>query len=461
MATVFAGSHAFHRLMHYVTLASLAMLCLWRAIPAHALPIFARQTGQNCVACHAGGQFPELTPYGRMFKLTGYTAGERTIPLAFMGTADFTKTRNNKDVNGNPISPKDGNFVWDAASIFLGGKITDKIGAFAQYTYTNYDHQNGDGKWIGHWGSDNTDFRFADRFIGAANDVILGLTVHNNPTVQDVWNTAPAWSYPYISSPVSNVASPQFLPLIEGGLAQQVVGTGAYLYWNKLLYAELTAYSTADGIWSFLSKGNKPGDPNHPQTYLRGYNPYWRLALTHEWGPHNVMFGTFGLIANVYPNDGDSIPIFAQGVTRYRDVGLDAQYQYLLEPHTITAQARYIKENVGDAQNFVFGDSQSANLGSLRLKASYIYQAKYGVSLSFFNVTGSADSVTYASSANIHPNTQGWMPELFWIPYQYVRIGVQYTHFTKYLGSKANYDGTGRNASDNDTLFFYLWAAIW
>ncbi len=461
MRTASVSACAFRRIRRFIALAAFTALGLLQALPAHALPIFARQTGQNCLACHAGGQFPELTPYGRMFKLTGYTAGERTIPFAFMGTADFTKTRNNKDVNGNPISPKDGNFVWDAASIFLGGKITDKIGAFAQYTYTNYDHQDGNGKWVGHWGSDNTDLRFADRFIGPANDVILGLTVHNNPTVQDVFNTAPAWSYPYLSSPVSTVASPQFLTLIEGGLAQQVVGTGAYLYWNKLLYAELTAYSTADGIWSFLSKGNKPGDPNHPQTYLRGYNPYWRLALTHEWGPHNFMLGTFGMVANVYPNNSDAIPIFAQGVTRYHDYGVDAQYQYLLEPHTITAQARYIKENIGDAQNFVIGDSQSATLGSLRLKASYIYQSKYGVSLSFFNVTGSADSVAYASSANFHPNTQGWMPEIFWMPIQYVRLGVQYTHFTKYLGSKNNYDGTGRNASANDTLFIYLWAAIW
>jgi len=30
---------------------------LWPA-QSMALPIFNRQTGQNCVACHAGGQFP-------------------------------------------------------------------------------------------------------------------------------------------------------------------------------------------------------------------------------------------------------------------------------------------------------------------------------------------------------------------------------------------------------------------
>ena len=41
------------------------------------------------------------------------------------------------------------------------------------------------------------------------------------------------------------------------------------------------------------------------------------------------------------------------------------------------------------------------------------------------------------------------------------RLGLQYTHFTKYLGARSNYDGLGRNAGDNDTLFVYLWAAYW
>lgn len=461
MTTASVGACAFHRLLRFIALATFTAFSLLQALPAHALPIFARQTGQSCVACHAGGQFPELTPNGRLFKLTGYTAGERTIPLAVMGAVDYTKTPHNDDVNGNPVNPKDGNFVWDFASIFLAGKITDKIGAFAQYTYSNYNHQDGNGKWVGHWGSDNTDLRFADRFIGPTNDIIFGVTLHNNPTVQDVWNTAPAFSYPYITSPVSTVLTPKFKPILEGALAQQVVGTGAYVFWNKTLYAEATAYSTADGIFSFLSKGKKPGDTANPQTYLRGYNPYWRLALNEEWGAHNIMVGTFGLLANVYPNTPDAFPIIGQGVTRYRDYGADAQYQFILDPHTVTAQARIVKENISDPQNFVFGDSKSANLTSLRLKASYIYQAKYGASVSFFNITGSSDSVAYASSANFSPNTQGWTPEIFWMPVKNIRMGVQYTHFTKYLGARTNFDGNGRNASNNDTLFVYLWGAFW
>ena len=43
------------------------------APPAQALPSFARQTGQPCGTCHTN--FPGLTPFGRRFKLLGYTTG--------------------------------------------------------------------------------------------------------------------------------------------------------------------------------------------------------------------------------------------------------------------------------------------------------------------------------------------------------------------------------------------------
>ena len=70
---------------------------------AHAVPAFARQTGQNCNACHVS--FPELTPYGRYFKLSGYTLGKplfsghglglNFVPLAAMAQVGYTNTRKN------------------------------------------------------------------------------------------------------------------------------------------------------------------------------------------------------------------------------------------------------------------------------------------------------------------------------------------------------------------------------
>ncbi|MBI2734436.1 MAG: hypothetical protein HYX44_14390 [Aquabacterium sp.] len=57
---------------------SLALRALWASVPlamglmasqAQAVPSFARQTGQDCAACHIGAYGPQLTPFGIKFKL--------------------------------------------------------------------------------------------------------------------------------------------------------------------------------------------------------------------------------------------------------------------------------------------------------------------------------------------------------------------------------------------------------
>src|SRR6266849_7251586 len=60
---------------------------------AVSLPLYARQTGQPCAACHTG--FFELTPAGRRFKLGGYTLGGGDWsgpPFAVMLQPTFTHT---------------------------------------------------------------------------------------------------------------------------------------------------------------------------------------------------------------------------------------------------------------------------------------------------------------------------------------------------------------------------------
>ena len=60
------------RARHWLLLVA-GVLLLSGSLPARAVPVFARQTGEACEACHVS--FPELTPFGRMFKLNGFTFG--------------------------------------------------------------------------------------------------------------------------------------------------------------------------------------------------------------------------------------------------------------------------------------------------------------------------------------------------------------------------------------------------
>ncbi|MBS1191707.1 MAG: hypothetical protein H6R10_3499 [Rhodocyclaceae bacterium] len=476
--------------IHSLLMAGAALLAACYSANGMAVPAFARQTGENCVACHAGGLFPELTPYGRMFKLTGYTLGERNIPLSVMGVVSDTKVSNTADPNGDPradFPAKNGSLVFTTASVFLAGKATNNIGGFVQMTYNNYDHLDPNRNWRGKTVSDNADIRYADRFIDNRHDLVFGLSLNNNPSVQDVWNSAPAWGFDLV--PGSNPIGLPTAPLLSGGLAQQVAGVGAYAYWNKTVYAELSAYRTADKFWSFMSQGFKFSDGSRNR--LSGSAPYGRVALTRDWGPHSVMLGAMGLEAKLHidPNDPGS------PTNRYSDWGVDGQYQYILDPHAASAQVSYLHERIkydaslagqpgaydasaGTALQPLTSSSDTLEL--FRAKASYVYRAAYGGTLSYFKLRGSYNSASQAGipgdptgllagfspllpsvSNNItgKPDTTGWTTEVFWLPVQYVRTGVQYTMFSRYLGAARNYDGWGRDAKDNDTLFFYVWGA--
>jgi hypothetical protein len=45
-------------------------------------------------------------------------------------------------------------------------------------------------------------------------------------------------------------------------------------------------------------------------------------------------------------------------------------------------------------------------------------------------------------------------------PFANLKLGAQYTIYTRFNGGTRNYDGSGRNAGDNNTLFLYAWLAF-
>lgn len=481
--------------------AAISLLLMLASTSAQAVPSFANQTGQSCVACHAGGQFPELTPYGRSFKLNGYTFGTRTMPLSAMGLVSSSKVGNTSKSDNPPADfQKNGAPILAMGSVFLAGKLSDNLGGFIQWTYDNYAGQTVDGKFQGHSNADNIDLRYVDRLIDAKRDLIFGVSLNNNPSVADPWNTAAAWmQYVPVPSPTSSSFIDGKAPY-PGFATGQSAGISVYAYLNKMVYAELGGYQTANKGFSILSAGSS--DANTQK--LKGINPYWRLALSHEWGPSNIMVGTSGMVADVYDNASDTSD--PNSVSRSRNMGIDAQYQYLLDPHTVTAQIVYMRQKTSysaasghpeqpsdpatgnpyvDANgNLLPLTNTSDTLNTLRAKLSYIYQHKYGGSLSFFNLSGTSnsanqtsglyDSTTYDpanpgasllqntrvyGNASGNPDTRGWTTEAFWMPIQNIRIGAQYTMYSKLNGASTNYDGAGRDAKDNNSLFFYVWGA--
>jgi hypothetical protein len=109
-----------------------------------------------------------------------------------------------------------------------------------------------------------------------------------------------------------------------------------------------------------------------------------------------------------------------------------------------------------------FAANATDNLKSAKLTAEYTYQRHIGGSLGYFRNTGSADTILYAASpvsgsANNLPDSSGKVAELNYLPWLNTKLQLQYVGYQKFNGQKTNYDGSGRNASANDTLYALIW----
>jgi hypothetical protein len=222
------------------------------------------------------------------------------------------------------------------------------------------------------------------------------------------------------------------------------------------------AYRAATGFLSIL------GQPLlDPFTRLKGASAYWRLALNHDWRAHSAMIGLHGLDSEAYFDPLDP----SSPTAKYQDLGVDGQYQYILDPHVVTAMFSYTHErqryadalwNEDNAGYVAAFGNPSNTLDYWRLKATYSYRARYGASLAFTTARGSADAIAYGGNDANRPDSRLWIPELFYQPLQFLRVGLQYYKWDEFQGLRSNYDPgglAGRNARDNNALFVYFWVA--
>jgi len=204
---------------------------------AEAVPAYAQQTGQPCTACHIGAFGPQLKPFGRAFKIGGYTqtgGDEATpIPLALMLLGSYTNTTKGQGAPAANNYGANGNFAMDQISLYFAGRINDYAGAFVQGTF--------DGIRSAFY-LDNVDIRLTAPFDVRDTELRLGLDVNNGPTVQDPFNSTYAWGYPFVSSPLAPAPAAQ--PLLAGGMIGNSIGATIYAWYDRSVYFEAGLYNT-------------------------------------------------------------------------------------------------------------------------------------------------------------------------------------------------------------------------
>jgi hypothetical protein len=456
--------------------AAVAALGALLAPAAQAVPSFSRQTGMACAACHT--VFPELTHFGRVFKANGYVLDNlqqvravsstrqqllslsKTPTFSVMMQTSYSELSKAKpDAAGGAAQNGTVEFPRQL-SLFYAGKIAPHLGIFSQLTY--------DGK-ADHLSIDNTDVRFAKLLVlPHKNTLTYGLSLNNNPTVQDLWNTTPAWGYPFSHSNVA-VAGTPLGPAdvqIDEAFAQLAAGLTAYAFYDESLYVEFGGYrSFQPGAVAPLNSADS--------AVLSGFSPYWRAAYEYDWRANALEVGTFGEDFRVYPGGGAPL---AGPTSSYLDVAGDVQFQHVGETNIYTVAGTYIHESMHAMP--AGAANPSDNLAVTKLWASYYYRRRYGGIIGWFDTSGSADSGLYGfgcppaetttacaaqalkASATNSPDSNGEILEADYLPWLNVKVSAQYVIFNKFMGGSSNYDGYGRSASDNNVLQLMLWYAF-
>ena len=427
---------------------------------AKRIPSYARQTGLACSACHT--VFPQLTALGREFKLNGYTLTTTKTITDNVKLSEKSKEGVKQYLRLLGISPMSGMFQTGYTSInskipgtqnnnvefpqqlslFYAGQISPNLGTFIQLTL---DDESGT------IGLDNTDIRYANQTNGKI-PVTYGFTLNNNPTVQDLWNTTPAWGYPYTTSGIAPTPSPG---LAIENLGGSVAGLGAYAMINNLLYLELSGYRTAQ-----LGAALPPD--NSFEGAIDGTSPYWRAALQKQFGQNYISVGTFGIATKMYP-------VGISGNTdNFTDSGFDLQFERQIPMGQFTLHTDYINENQTLNASYAAGDTENLNnkLNKFNIDGSlYLKQQGLNFSAGYFNINGSSDTGLYApeevfGSNNGLPDSSGIRTQVDFLPWENTQISLQYYAYNKFNGAKINYDGFGRNASNNNMVYLQLWFAF-
>jgi hypothetical protein len=429
---------------------------------ALALPNFAQQTGQPCTACHIGAYGPQLTAFGRAFKIGGYTQtggdGGTPIPLSLMLLGSYSNTTKGQGAPAANNYGANGNFAMDQISLFAGGRITDYAGAFVQGTFNGITSA---------FKLDNTDLRLTSPFNIGNTELRLGLDVNNGPTVQDPYNSSYAWGYPYVFSALVPVPAAQ--PLLAGGLIGNSIGATVYGWYDRSLYVEAGVYNTyGPSLLSYTGTAYGPGSTANPA-------PYLRAAYEWNWNGQSAHIGGIFLHSNINPAISTFASNGSAGQDSYTDYAADGGYQWIGDgTHIVSLLGIFDHENQNLTSSFNTGAaSQPGNsLNQVRANLTYYYQQTYGGTIAWQKTWGSPNPLLYApapltGSANGKPNSNAFTFEADYVPFGKadsrfgpwvnLKLGVQYTLYTQFNGGSSNYDGFGRAASDNNTLYVFAW----
>jgi hypothetical protein len=370
---------------------------------AAAVPSFARQTGMSCAMCHT--VFPQLTPYGRRFKLNGYTLTTKPADVSDYSVADDTasakrilalsyvtplsmaiqatdaKYKRAPIINANPAAgtPQSQYQTQQVSvpaeiSVFYAGRVTENLGTFIQFAY---DNSSADGavklapSEIVHWADHTQDRR-----------LVYGVVLTNFGGSADIYDTS-AHGTPFVLFDGAGLAGRGSGASTAGngtgtrlnapyGVGFGTPGVESYAMIDDSVYVQYGAYR---------SQGNGLLGGSAAAGTVTGVASRGRIAYELDWDKNALEVGVYGGQANALPYYIPGAPGFgfpnvvnAQSPSiAYLDAAADWEYEYIGDDHIFSFLGSVTQERQSNDPAYV----ATTGGGSASLMSAYSNRVDY------------------------------------------------------------------------------------
>lgn len=422
------------------------------AQPSHALPSFARQTGTECSACHIGGVGPHLTPHGIQFKLSGYADGDQaSVPLSAQLRVSHNELQLPSERSANRL---------DEASLYVAGRLAPNLGIYLKVMHSDDPFNSGNPR--------NTELHNLDvRYAGSARlkdrDLAWGLSLNNNPGVQDPLDANQAWGFPALGTTGS-----LFNGTTHPTTPRRVLGLTGYALWDQHWYAEAGGYRSLSRSLQDRLGQDPQGDPGR----FSGLAPYWRLAYLHDMKTQFFGGGIYGMNAKRQLAVTNPQPLATERSgpsDELTDIGIDAMYEYIgTRQHVLQLRANALRERrrYGTTPMNPYTGAvapAAVTVRELTLAGTYVFRQSYGITAALMR-SASTDAVRYYPFGRSDSKVR--YAELFWTPFgkedswaapwANLRLAAAWTRFGKFNGGTQNVFGPySPNAADLNSFQVY------
>lgn len=294
---------------------------------AEAVPPFARQMGTPCLACHFQ-HFPKLNSFGREFRLGGYTQTAQELieddglsipPVANIGfflEYKYQKT-DTKNSTGTKTGTDRGEWdLYDEAAVFLGGRLGENFGMFAELAS----------------GVENAKVVYSKTF----GNVQGGLSAYVTETM------GPAFAMElYNTGAQMHIVSGVNMMVQSAGLSTMVAMGGATGF---TAFVGGNNFFAAYGLWSPLAAD---------ETRDTGFDmsSYYRFVFTRDVAGFSSMIGLFGRGGETKCSDDCGGSPSTVAALKTEAMGIDLQAQGDIGSKSLGIYADYVFDTGDDVTN--------------------------------------------------------------------------------------------------------------